>query len=125
MISNLQRPPHQRTAAKPKAHSIDVSPILTELAHIEKTDVYTKLKTSPEGLSRAEAETRRIQYGPNAVATEKGGGWLWRLFKASRNLLVILLGILATVSFATGDISGGTVMTLMLVLGVVLDRKST
>jgi Mg2+-importing ATPase len=120
MISNLQRPPHQRTAEKPKAHSIDVSPILTELAHIEKADVFTKLKTSPEGLSRAEAEARRIQYGPNAVATEKGGGWLWRLFKASRNLLVILLGILATVSFATGDISGGTVMTLMLVLGVVL-----
>jgi Mg2+-importing ATPase len=120
MISNLQRPPHQRTAAKPKTHSIGVSPILTELAHIEKADVFTKLKTSLDGLSRTEAEARGIEYGPNAVATEKRGGWLWRLFKASRNLLVILLAILATVSFATGDISGGTVMTLMLVLGVVL-----
>jgi P-type Mg2+ transporter len=120
MISNLQRPPHQRTAAKPKTHSIGVSPILTELAHLEKADVFTKLKTSLDGLSRTEAEARGIEYGPNAVATEKRGGWLWRLFKASRNLLVILLAILATVSFATGDISGGTVMTLMLVLGVVL-----
>jgi Mg2+-importing ATPase len=120
MISNLQSPQHQRTAAKPKAHSIGVSPILPELAHIEKADVFTKLKTSLEGLSHAEAEARRIEYGPNAVATEKRRGWLWRLLKASRNLLVILLAILATVSFATGDISGGTVMTLMLILGVVL-----
>ena len=120
MISNLQSPPHQRTAAKPKTHSIGVSPILTELAHIEKADVFKKLKTSLDGLSRTEAEARGIEYGPNAVAAEKRGGWLWRLFKASRNLLVILLAILATVSFATGDISGGTVMTLMLVLGVVL-----
>jgi P-type Mg2+ transporter len=120
MISNLQRPPRQRTAAKPKTPSIGVSPILTELAHIEKADVFTKLKTSLNGLSGTEAEARGIKYGPNAVATEKRGGWLWRLFKASRNLLVILLAILATVSFATGDVSGGTVMTLMLVLGVVL-----
>src|SRR5260370_41236864 len=61
-----------------------------------------------------------IEYGPNAVAMEKQRGWLWRLFKATRNLLVILLAILATVSFATGDFSGGTVMTLMLMLGVAL-----
>jgi Mg2+-importing ATPase len=120
MISNLQRPPHQRSAAKPKTHSIGVAPILTELAHIEKADVFTKLKTSLEGLPGTEAEARRTEYGPNAVAMEKRGGWLWRLFKASRNLLVVLLAVLATVSFATGDISGGTVMTLMLVLGVVL-----
>jgi P-type Mg2+ transporter len=120
MISNLQKPPQQGVAAKPKTRSIGVSPILTELAHIEKADVFTKLKTSLDGLSRTEAESRRAQYGPNAVATEKQGGWLWRLFKASRNLLVILLAVLATVSFATGDLSGGTVMTLMLVLGVVL-----
>jgi P-type Mg2+ transporter len=51
---------------------------------------------------------------------EKQRGWLWRLFRAAANLLVILLGILATVSFATGDFSGGTVMTLMLILGVAL-----
>jgi len=51
---------------------------------------------------------------------EKQRGWLWRLFQAARNLLVILLAILATVSFETGDLGGGTVMTLMLILGVGL-----
>jgi hypothetical protein len=58
MISNLQKPSHQRTTAKPKANPIGVSPILTELAYVENTDAFTKLKTSLDGLSRAVAEAR-------------------------------------------------------------------
>jgi len=120
MISNLQKPKQQRTAPNAKATSIGVSPLLTELAYAEPTEIFTHLKTSANGLSRAVAEARMVEYGPNAVAMEKQRGWVWRLFKATRNLLVILLAILAAVSFATGDFSGGTVMTLMLVLGVAL-----
>ena len=37
-----------------------------------------------------------------------------------RNPLVILLIVLATISFATGDARAGTVMTLMVILGVLL-----
>src|SRR6201993_4477920 len=118
MISNLQIPPDPQLRTKPKAASIGVSPILTESAYLEKGDVFTKMKTSPGGLTKTEAEERLVKQGPNAVAMEKQRGWLWRLFKATRKLLVILLAILATVSFATGDFSGGTVMTLMLMLGV-------
>src|SRR5580700_2647454 len=120
MISNLQNPPDHQPRTKPKAASIGVSPILTESAYLEKDDVFIKLKTPPGGLTKTEAEERLIKHGPNAVAMEKQRGWLWRLFKATRNLLVILLAILASVSFATGDFSGGTVMTLMLMLGVAL-----
>src|SRR3981081_3151321 len=120
MISNLQISPQHQSTAKPKAASIGVSPILTESAYLEKSDVLTKFKTSPGGLTKTEAEERLIEHGPNAVALEKQRGWLWRLFKATRNLLGILLAILATVSFATGDVSGGAVMTLMLMLGVAL-----
>src|SRR6201997_259631 len=120
MISNLQIPPDHQPRTKPRATSIAVSPILMESAYLEKGDVFTKMKTSPDGLTKTDAEERLIKHGPNAVAMEKQRGWLWRLFKAARNLLVILLAILATVSFATGDFSGGTGMTLMLTLGVAL-----
>ena len=113
MISSRKKPPRQKTTAKPKANAIGVSPILMELAHAENSDVFAKLKTSSNGLSRAAVEAHTVEYGPNDVAIEKQGGWLSRLFKATRNLLVILLAILATVSFSTGDLSGGTVMTLM------------
>jgi Mg2+-importing ATPase len=54
------------------------------------------------------------------VVAEKQRGWLWRLFTAARNLLVILLTVLATISFATGDYRAGTVILLMVVLGVSL-----
>src|SRR5258708_23885160 len=114
-ILNLQKPPHRGTTAKPKANSIGVSSILTELAYVENTDVCTRLKTSSDGLSRAVAEARMIEYGPNAVAMEKQRGWLWRLFKAARNLLVIFLAILATLSFATRHFYGGTGVTLMFI----------
>jgi Mg2+-importing ATPase len=120
MTSNPQISPDHQPRPKPKAAPIGVSPILTESAYLEKGDVFTKLKTLPGGLTKTDAEERLIKHGPNAVAPEKQRGWLWRLFKATRNLLVILLAILATVSFATGDFSGGTVMTLMLMLGVAL-----
>jgi magnesium-transporting ATPase (P-type) len=102
MISALNKPPRQKTTAKPKGSSISVSPILMELAHAENSDVFAKLKTSSNGLSCAAVEARTVEYGPNDVAIEKQGGWLSRLFKATRNLLVILLAILATVSFRNG-----------------------
>jgi len=76
--------------------------------------------TSPAGLSEAEAATRLEQHGPNEVAHEKQESWLQRLYVASRNPLVILLTILASLSYATGDFRAGTVMLLMVVLGVSL-----
>src|SRR6201997_2990356 len=101
MISNLQISPVHQPRTKPQAASIGVSPILTESAYLEKEDVFIKLKTSPGGLTKTEAEERLVKQGPNAVAMEKQRGWSWRLFKATRNLLVIFLAILATGSFAT------------------------
>ncbi len=120
MISNVQKPRPQKTTAKPHASSIGVSPILTKLAYLDNPAVFAMLQSSADGISGKVAATRMAEYGPNAVAMEKQHGWLWRLFKAACNLLVILLGILAAVSFATGDLSGGTVMMLMLILGVAL-----
>ncbi|MGZ5566593.1 MAG: magnesium-translocating P-type ATPase, partial [Limisphaerales bacterium] len=46
--------------------------------------------------------------------------WLHRMWLAVRNPLVILLTVLATVSYATGDARAGTVMLLMVILGVSL-----
>src|ERR1700730_17326308 len=54
------------------------------------------------------------------VAAEKHQGWFSRLLAAARNPLVILLTVLAIVSYATGDFRAGTVMGLMVVLGVSL-----
>jgi len=106
--------------AMPKPNPIRVSPLLVEAAHSAASEVLKRLETSPLGLTQAAAEERLAKYGPNEVAQERKRGWLWRLGTAARNPLVILLSLLAVVSFATGDARAGTVMVLMVVLGVAL-----
>ena len=75
-------------------------------------------------MSEEEAAARLEKYGPNEVGQEKKHDWLWRLWVAVRNPLVILLTILAIVTFATAegtsDMIGGWVMVAMVVLGVSL-----
>ncbi len=108
------------TQKNKSANAIHVSPQLVEAAHAEVNDVLSKLGTSPQGLMEDEAEERKQKYGLNEVAQETRHGWPWRLLITTRNPLVILLTALATISYATGDMRAGTVMALMVVLGVLL-----
>ena len=78
------------------------------------------LETAPEGLGENEVERRAEVYGANEVGQEKQHGPARRLFHAVRNPLVVLLTALAVISYATGDLGGGSVMLLMVVLGVSL-----
>ena len=90
----------------------------------ESSAMLQELNTSPSGLSETEAAARLEQYGFNEVAQEKQHGWLYRLWVAVRNPLVILLAIIATITFATAneasDYIGGTVMVGMILLAVML-----
>jgi P-type Mg2+ transporter len=104
---------------KPGA-GIVVSPLLIESSRKESAQVLESLKTSSAGLTQAEADARLEQYGLNEVAQEVHHGWLFRMMVTLRNPLVILLSALATISFLTGDIRAGTVMCMMVVLGVML-----
>ncbi|HVN48616.1 MAG TPA: magnesium-translocating P-type ATPase [Bacteroidota bacterium] len=99
---------------------IQVSPLLIEAAHREIADVITKLGTSQQGLSPEQIESLTELHGPNEVAQEVKHGWMWRLLVSLRNPLVVLLTALAAISYATGDVRAGTVMCLMVVLGVLL-----
>ena len=95
-----------------------------ELVHDAATkeigEILQRLKTSPSGLSEEEAVERLEVFGLNEVAQEAKHTWLRRLWTATRNPLVILLTVLAILSYATADIAGGTVMMLMVLLGVML-----
>ena len=93
---------------------------LGEAAAHESVEVLQSLGSSLNGLAEAEAEKRLTQYGPNEVGQEKRHEWLHRLWTAVRNPLVVLLTVLAILSFATDDLPGGTVMLSMVILGVSL-----
>ena len=95
-----------------------------ELVHDSATkdvaEILRRLKTSPNGLSEEEAAERLEVFGANEVAYEKSEGWLYRLYTAARNPLVILLTVLAILSYSTGDFAAGTIMMLMVALGMSL-----
>ena len=100
------------------------SDLLRDAAAGETAEVLQRLNTSLTGLSEAEAAERLEVFGPNEVAQERRHEWLHRLWIAVRNPLVILLTILAVLTFATAesssDYAGGVVMLVMVFLGVSL-----
>ena len=105
--------------------------LVHDAATQEIADVLQRLKSSPAGLTEAEAADRLEVFGPNEVGQEKRHEWLHRLWTAVRNPLVILLTVLAAASFVSyfhdapddRDISefyAGIMMLVMVALGVTL-----
>src|SRR5260221_11316679 len=101
-----------------------VSPRSSDAAHEsaqrDMAEVLQGMGTATNGLTAEEAARRLEEFGPNEVGPQKHEGWLQRLYIAGRNPLVILLTVLAVLSFATGDFRAGTVMLVMVVLGLSL-----
>jgi P-type Mg2+ transporter len=114
------QPAGQSTLKNAKGKHIQVSPAVLDAARMADEELLLKLQTVAGGLTQAAAEDRARVAGPNEVAQEKPQTWPIRLLKIIRNPLVILLGTLSAVSFATGDARAGTVMAMMVVLSVGL-----
>ena len=108
----------------PNSTNQKTADLVHEAAMEEVAAVLQRLGTSLAGLSEEEAAARLEKYGPNEIAQEKKHTWLHRFYVAAVNPLVILLTILAVVTFATAESSsdyiGGTVMLAMVVLGLSL-----
>jgi P-type Mg2+ transporter len=100
--------------------AIRASPLLLEAAELNVAGVYARLGTRAEGLTSERAATLLAEHGPNVLARDQRPGFLRLLWRSLINPLVILLSVLATVSFSTGDPRAGTVMVLMIVLSVGL-----
>jgi P-type Mg2+ transporter len=105
---------------KTKNQNIHVAPAVLDAARKNNEELLRDLRTSLGGLTEAEAEEREHTAGPNEVAQERKQGWIVRVLKIIRNPLVILLSILSTISFLTGDARAGTVMAIMVLLSVGL-----
>lgn len=81
----------------------------------------TQLKTTPAGLSGAEAQLRLGSFGPNDAATAKRAP-LWLQFLARfRNPLVIILLVASALSAATGDIASFVIVVSIVLASMTLD----
>jgi P-type Mg2+ transporter len=109
-----------RALEKKSFQKIQVSPELVEAAKRSSDELFQKFQSSAQGLSQEEAQRRLEQYGPNTLGQEKQHTRLILLGKALLNPLVILLLILAMVSYLTHDYRATVVMLLIVVVGVTL-----
>jgi Mg2+-importing ATPase len=112
--------PNQHAARVGVGAGIRISPLLAEAAGSSAQEVLRKLDTTQAGLGEQEVERRLKVHGPNVVAQEHVHPWVRLLGNAIMNPLVILLLILATVSYLTDDLRAAIVMLVMVALGVVL-----
>jgi P-type Mg2+ transporter len=113
-------PKHLFAAIRREKPQIQVSQIVVESAAMVVADVYSRLATRPEGLTSGEAAARLAEHGPNVLAKDQRAGLGKLVYHAAINPLVILLAVLASISFATGDARAGIVMSIMIVMGVGL-----
>jgi Mg2+-importing ATPase len=111
-------------AARKKTPNVKLPTRLDQAARMEAAEVLGLLETTPEGLSEETAAERLTRTGPNEVSREQRHDWLVRLWHAARNPLVILLTVLAVITFKTAkepsDLAGGWIMVAMVILGVAL-----
>ena len=110
--------------AEKKSNAQRTTELMRDAATCQAAELLQRLNTTPNGLSEEEAAERLEIFGPNEVAQEKTHGWLYRLWVAVRNPLVILLAVIATVTFVTAggtsDYVGGGIMVAMIGLAVLL-----
>jgi P-type Mg2+ transporter len=116
--------PRNIRAAVRRASAIQVSEKLIRSASRPAEVILSEVDTRVEGLTEDEAQRRLEVFGPNVVARDERFTWLKLFLRACLNPLVILLSVLAVISFATAedvsDIVGGTLMVAMVILGVSL-----
>jgi len=112
--------PKRLLAKSHEKPSLRVSELLVQSAALAEAEVYALLETRPDGLSPEQAQARLAQHGPNILAKDQRPSFARLVWGAVRNPLVLLLAVLAAVSFATGDPRAAGMMLLMIALSVGL-----
>jgi Mg2+-importing ATPase len=110
----------ERLNLQARHQGIRVSNRLVTSARLDAAATFNQLDSRVSGLSAAEVEDRLESYGRNVLLREKKLTFFDRLWDNVKNPLVLLLAMLAVVSFLTGDIRATVLIAAMVLLGIVL-----
>lgn len=110
-------PQHQKSAQEIAKKTNDK---LLEFSFLPPDDLFKKLYSHPNGLNKKEARRKQFAYGLNQITKEQNRNRIWIITKNFNDPLTILLIILATISYFTGDLRGFTMILGMVVLSVLL-----
>ena len=78
-----------------------------------------QLHSSARGLDQADVAQRRLQYGPNALTTERTTA-LRVLARQFQGALIYFLAVAAVLAFAIRDLSDGVIITVILLINAGL-----
>jgi Mg2+-importing ATPase len=101
----------------PRSRGID---LLREAARLDCGAVLDRIGASEAGLAHEEAEARLKQHGPNEVLHERRATWHGQLLRAFNNPFNVLLVVLGAISYATHDLKGTAVLSVMVALSSLL-----
>ncbi|MBV8620810.1 MAG: magnesium-translocating P-type ATPase [Curvibacter sp.] len=99
---------------------VALSKTLLEAAQAPADTLLERLGTHPHGLTEPQADAQRERVGLNEIEQDKPLTWwahLWRCYKTPFD---ILLTLLASVSYLTGDMKATLVIGAMVVLSVLI-----
>ena len=94
--------------------------VLLDAADRSASALIQQLQTRLAGLTEDEVRDRRAVHGRNAVAHERSTPWPMLLLNNLKNPFIGVLVLLGAVSYATDDLKGTVVVTLMVLVSVVM-----
>lgn len=101
---------------------------LVDSARCETSALLNQLGTSTLGLTEAQVDALRVQFGPNEIEHERPVQWWQHLWLSYKNPFNLLLTLLAVVSYLTEDIQAAIVIGTMVLLATwmrfIQERRS-
>ena len=94
--------------------------LLIEIAALPADEALSRLESNRQGLTDAEVGKRRATWGRNVIAHERPPRWYALLARAFANPFNLVLTVLATLSWLTGDREGVYVIGAMVLLSTGL-----
>ncbi|MCF7214772.1 magnesium-translocating P-type ATPase [Acinetobacter baumannii] len=100
--------------------SENLSKCLLNASRVQTNDLLKQFDTHLTGLTEEQAHTQQMTVGLNEVTHEKPLTWWQHLWYCYRNPFNILLSLLALIAFFTDDLTGSTIISVMVILSTLL-----
>ncbi|MFW2024490.1 magnesium-translocating P-type ATPase [Acinetobacter baumannii] len=100
--------------------SKNLSKRLLNASRAQTNDLLKQFDTHLTGLTEEQSYTQQMTVGLNEVTHEKPLTWWQHLWYCYRNPFNILLSLLALIAFFTDDLTGSTIISVMVILSTLL-----
>ncbi|MDK4793664.1 MAG: magnesium-translocating P-type ATPase [Acinetobacter sp.] len=109
---------HQSSYAQEISKNLSMR--LLDASRAQTGDLLKQFDTHFTGLTEEQAHTQQMAVGLNEITHEKPLTWWQHLWYCYRNPFNILLSLLALIAFFTDDLTGSTIISVMVILSTLL-----